>query len=441
MLETLIWLTAGLCAACALWAWSKYRDVFHPIVLIAPMFGFMYVYMPLRLLEDEQLYSFVTEDQAVFYQTLILVALGVFFAGCFWGSSREPSRSWFEGLHQYDSQAIRKGAYIVGGIGVLAWGYAVLNAGGFTDVFSRPKGYGWSDNAYIREAAYLMIVGLLLLLSPQAVKPSDKKWCVAVALFTLPYLTQGLLGAQRGPTFLAVSSVGLSWYLARRKRPSLPVLLGGGALLGFLMLFLVANRSQIYLGSEFDVKTDVSNIFEATEANEYIFGAGCTVAAEETDRFFWGKRYLAQVLVRPIPSSIWPTKYHDFGVPEILVNAGVAGDGLAGVMGWDSVPGAAAGMVADFWVEFSWLALAALGLIGWSYGYAWKRAAWSGGPWNTIFTVSLLLSVYLVSQSGEAVIFRFIILLLPAYYVWRSSRSSVQEAADSAAPMACRTTG
>lgn len=420
MLETLIWATAGLCVLAGLVAWIVYHDVFHPIILISPMFGFMYVYMPLRLIDDGQLYSYVSKDQAVAFQSAVLATLGAFFLGCFAGSKSLPKSSWPAAV-MYDPQKIRKGGYLVGAVGFAAWMYVVQSSGGVANVFSQVKGFGWSDWGYIREAAYLMIVGLLLLLSPEGLNLKDKRWCAAIVALSAPYLLQGLLGAQRGPTFLVLVTLGMSWYLARKQRPSLALVFGGGAALGFLMLFLVTNRDRIYIGSEQELKGDISGFFEANEANEYIFGVGCFTASNQTGQFFWGKRYLAQIVVRPVPRQIWPNKYVDFGIPEIEQNAGVSGAGLQAVMGWSEVPGAAAGMVGDVWVEFSWLSIPFLGVVGWFYGYTWRRSVSQGGPWTTLLTISVLLSVYFVTQSGEAVIFRSVILSVPSFYIWRKA--------------------
>ncbi len=424
MFELLIALTAAVCGISFLAAWRLFDDVFHPVIITAPMCGFFYVLMPAYLLKDGSLYAYLSNDQCVFAQFVIVCGLGAFFGGCFAGSSYGPKPSWCFSRTWIDRRIIQKGGYILGALGLAAWLYTVQNAGGITTVFSRPKGMGWSDFGYIREAAYLMIVGLLLLLSPPGFEPRNRRWRLAVAAFATPYLIQGLLGAQRGPTFLVVVTLGMSWYLARQKRPPLPWMLGAGAALGALMLFLVINRGVLYLGSDRETTTEISSFFEANEANEYVFGAGCIVAAHQGGDYFWGRRYLAQVLVRPIPRQIWPTKYVDFGIPEIEQNAGVAGAGLEAVMGWKEVPGAAATMVPDVWVEFWWFSAAFLALAGWAFGYAWRRAVWQGGPWITLFTIGCLLSVYFVSQSGEAVIFRLVILSLPALWVWRRAQRS-----------------
>jgi len=189
------------------------------------------------------------------------------------------------------------------------------------------------------------------------------------------------------------------------------------------MLFLVANRGAIYVGSDQELSSGkISDTLDASPSNEYVFGAGCITASRQSGDYFWGRRVLAEVFVRPIPRQIWPDKYVDFGVPELEQNAGVAKGGLQTVLGWTEVPGAAAAMVADLWVEFSWGAIPFACLWGVAYGYCWKRAGTSGGGWITQYVILLLLSVYLITQGLEAVMFRLIILSVPARWLWRRAR-------------------
>ena len=403
-------------------AYRTHRDPFHPAVVLLPMCAFIYVLMPLYLARDGTLFAFINEGQAIWVQIIVILGLLCLIAGLFLGSRQVLSGMNTEASVQHTSDALRTGGYVLGSIGVLAWLYTIKSGGGFLDVFGTANGRGWSEFGYIRETCYLMIVGLLLLFSPEAYSPKNKIWMIAVTVFSVPYLIQGLLGAQRGPTFLIMATLGLSWYMARGKRPSLISMAVAGVLLGCLLVFLVVNRGSIYIGSQDDLKTDASSFFAGTEANEYIFGAGCMIASNQTGDYFWGKRYLAQVVVRPVPRQLWPTKYADFGVPELEQNAGVAKTGLAPVMGWSEVTGAAAALVGDLWVEFSWLALPTLGLIGYGYARAWRKARDIRGPWITQYTILILLSIYMVSQSGEAVIFRLIILSLPSWWVWQKAR-------------------
>ena len=420
MFEFLVWLTAALCVLGVLRFYLKFRDPFHPAVLILPMFAFIYVLMPLKQLSGGDVFTLVSEPQLIWVHSIVVASLVCLIWGLDRGGNATipPPKRLVIG---YRSDVLHRGAYVLGAIGLAAWGWAIRNAGGVTRVFGHAKGMGYSDLGYIREAAYLMIVALLLLLSPEGFRPRSKIWLACVVIFSLPFLMQGILGAQRGPTFLIIVTLAMSWYLARRQRPSLGILFGGGVLLGALLLFLVVNRGAIYLGSNKQLTTNTSGVLDADVSNEYDFGAGCMITAEQTGHFYWGKRYLAQILVRPIPHQIWPTKYEDFGVPELLSNAGVAGDGLAPVMGWSEMTGAAAAMVADLWVEFSWLAIPVMFFIGYIYSAVWKRAVTLGGVWTTQYMIFALLSIYMVSQSGEAVIFRFVILTLPTRYVWRKA--------------------
>jgi hypothetical protein len=212
----------------------------------------------------------------------------------------------------------------------------------------------------------------------------------------------------------------MGWYLTRRRRPASIAVILAGACLGYLVLFLVTNRGSIHLGADLDdnMSTDVSGIVESADTgNEYIYGAGSVFAAERRDHYFWGRRYLAQLLVRPIPRSVWPTKYEDFGVPELLENAGT-GEGFADALGWKGAEGSAPGIVADTWIEFHWLNIPFLFLLGLIYGSTWKKAVQLGGPWNTQYAILSALSIYMVMQTMEAIIFRAALLSIPAWATW-----------------------
>ena len=211
----------------------------------------------------------------------------------------------------------------------------------------------------------------------------------------------------------------MGWYIHRPKRPPLVAMAIVAACVGWLVLFLVTNRQSIYIGSSFDVKTDVSDIVEKPDiGNEWIYGGGTVLSAERRNHYFWMRRYLAQVLVRPIPSSIWPTKYEDFGVPELLYNAGT-GEGFGDTLGWEGAVGAAPGIIADLFIEVWWLAIPLMGLLGWLYGFVWNKAVRRGGPWSSQLVVLSAITIYLVMQTMEAVIFRTLLLSIPCWIIWR----------------------
>ncbi|MCX6595976.1 MAG: hypothetical protein NTV70_06380 [Acidobacteria bacterium] len=427
MLTTLVWLTIAVAVAGLLYAYFSTGDVFHPLVCTLPMFVFIYGYMPMSLIESGELFSYVSEDQAVFGQSLALAVLIAFSWGCLSGTHAPSAIGPRLSFPQPDAETLRRGALGMGAVGMVAWLFMVSAAGGLANAFG--SGYGGLyaiELGYVRDSVYLLLAALLLLLSPSLSAPKSMLWWGAVITFATPWLIQAVLGARRGPTFVLAVGVGVSWYMARNERPRLAVAAGAGVALGLFMLFLVANRGAIYIGSNEELSTDkMADIANAAESNEYIFGTGCIITADQTGKFFWGKRVLAQIFVRPIPRAIWPTKYADT-VPELEQNAGVAGEGMQAVMGWKEVPGAAAAMVADTWVEFAWGCIPFAYLCGWVYGYFWRRATVDGARWITQYVILLLLSVYLITQSLEAVLFRLIILSLPVQWIWnRSERQGV----------------
>ena len=277
------------------------------------MCAFIYGYMPWKLVQSGDLFSYINEDQAIFAHSVILACLGFLFYGCLLGS-RAPNQGISHPV-RYNQRTIHNAAYFLGAVGLVTWLATIRSAGGFEEAYGAAKGGGWSEYGYVREASYLMIVGVILLLSPEGFAPRKKLWGGAVLAFTLPWLIRGLLGARRGPTFVIVISVAMSWYMARGETSSLLMMVASGAGLGALLLFLVVNRDQIHLGSDFEFKTEVTEpVAKAGAANEYIFGAGCITAARQTGQYYWGRRYLAEILVRPVPRQHISNKYEDFGV-------------------------------------------------------------------------------------------------------------------------------
>jgi hypothetical protein len=424
MLILLIAATALICLAAPVLAYIRYRDIFHPLVFIAPMCLFLYVYMPAKLIKESELLTFVTDDEATFYQLVIALTVGALFLGALMGSAYRASEPTPPRI-RIDRDTLHKGAYLFGSIGFIAFAYTIHVAGGFTAAFWTPKGGGQTDIGYVSDAAYLTIIGMVLLLSPEGWNPKNKIWLLAVLTFASPWLLYGLLGARRGPTFMITVCIGMSVFLARGKRPSIFMLTAAGAALGFLMLLLVTNRDHICFSCDLKISTDVTQAVSSVDpGNEYIFGIGCVTTAKVLNKCYWGKRYLAQVTVRAIPHQWWPTKYEDVGLADLLQNAGVAGPGLSGVMGWAEVPGSAAAMVADMWVEFSWLEVPVAFLIGWGLGRVWRLAITRMGFWMTEYVIFCILSIYFVTQSGEAIISRSVILSVPALLVWRRARKA-----------------
>jgi oligosaccharide repeat unit polymerase len=424
MFESLIIATALLCLAAILVGSRYYRDTFHPLVYIGALLGVLYVLYPAYLLWEGDLWLFLSANDLVEIQGIYLVGVAALLLGIANGAGRRVNPEAFRSTYGLERLKWLRGAAIALGLaGVAGYAYCIVNVGGIEAAFSESYGGGFDASGYVREIFLLTLPALLwLMVAYESRRPSLLVWGLIV-LIASPFLTLGLLGARRGPTFMAVVGLGVGWYLMRHRRPRLLTVLGGGTLVGGLLLFIVTNRSSIYLGSEFQLEYRPLQYIGAGIGNEYLYGGALILHAEEQGGYYWGGRYLQLFFVRPIPRALWPSKYddasHALGVPSVDGgNAGLATTDLRYTVGWSGGAGATPGIVADLWVEFWWLGLAGLFGIGWVYGRAWRKGVTRGGPWVPCFGILTSLSIYLVMQSMEAMGFRALLMLAGSIVVW-----------------------
>ena len=428
MFEVLIWLTIAVIVLGIIYVWDGAHDVFHPMMFIGPMLLFLYGWMPLKLLQVNGLDSFFQIDQLIFVQTINLIGTAAFVLGCTTVDLRNvrPQLSRLR-LTDYAGRKLFSGALVLGTIGLAAWLAGIRNVGGLRAAFSTAYSGGWDDSGYVRDASMLMFCAFTLILTATLKNRVRPMYLLCLAFFLMPWLIQAIFTARRGPTFLICTLAGMGPFLIRNRRPPVVATALGGFGVGYLVLFLVANRGTLYLGSDFQFTTDVTSMVEKPDTgNEYIYGTGVILAAEARHNFYWGRRYAAQILVRPIPSAIWPTKYADFGLPALQEAYGQAtstnvgtGEGFSEVLGWVGAKGSAPGVVADLWLEFRWLGIPILWFIGRIYGTIWRKAVTEGNVWTAQYIMMSALSIYLVMQQMEAVIFRLLILSVPVWLVWR----------------------
>src|SRR5467141_911908 len=229
-------------------AYHRTKDSFHPLVLICPMFLALYVLLPVKLLYDDDFSFFLTNSQLVFVQTVILCGVFSFCFGCLLASWKKGASG--PGVVQIPLAMRRKmfmGAVVLGSLGVAGYLIGIFNVGGFWEAYGKAYGGGLVDSGYIREATLLCVPAIVfILVAKTGQRLSLVEWG-SIFVFALPFLLQGSLGARRGPTFLVVASIGIGWYMMRRLRPSIVLLLAGGAVIGLLLLFLATNRSSIFL--------------------------------------------------------------------------------------------------------------------------------------------------------------------------------------------------
>ena len=234
-----------------------------------------------------------------------------------------------------------------------------------------------------------------------------------------------------GAAFLAVCSLVACWYLVRNRRPSTHLVLCGVVATGLFMLFLVSNRQNVYIGSDKSVDFEAfwkqvtaqeQEDLKRQSGQEFIVGAGTIVTSAHHQRYYWGRRYLTQVAVRPIPKQIWPTKYEDIGMgwmPRAPGSSGFSRSEWYAACGFVPQLGSAVGMVADLFLEFSYGSFIFCYAVGRLYSFAWYRWLTRGHFWSLIYFAMIALSAHLAAQSMIAWIYRVLILIVPAWVLWR----------------------
>ena len=431
MYEALLIATGVPCLAAILVGAWYYRDSFHPLVYLGALLGMLYVVTPVYLLWEGEVQSFLSDGALVEIQIVCLIGVASMLAGVLRGAGAPVEGNTVAVMVGNEQQRrLRIGAIVLGLVAVAGFLYIIINVGGMEAAFGKFYGGGWDESGYVRELFLLSLPALLwLMIAYQGGRPGWLGWTLIV-LIASPFLVQGLLGARRGPTFMAVAGLTVGWYLMRRRRPRLVTALGGGLGLGALLLLLATNREEFYIGSEFRLERTPLSYLNASRGNEYIYGGALILHARERDEYYWGGRYVQLFLVHPVPRAWWPTKYEDtsqmLGVPAVdRGNGGLAIRELRGTVGWVGAIGAAPGVVADLWVEFWWLGMAGLFGLGWIYGRAWRKAATQGGPWIPCFGVLTTLSIYLVMQDLEAMGYRALLMLAGSTAVWYASKAGL----------------
>jgi hypothetical protein len=412
-----------------------YNDTLHPLVYLMPGCGYIYVYLPFEVWD--QLPVLFTDADLVLVQAFNLISILALIVGVVAGSGgvqRHPAR-----MDRFRALApagwypfIYRAGLTLAGIALLMYVYGLSNVGGFVEAYDSAKGGGKASTGYLRDFTQLCITGTaLFLIARQRLGWTWRVHGPMVFVMIAPALVHGLFSGRRGPTFIGLSTLGAAWFLTQNRRPKTWQVLAGGAAVGFLLLFLVSFRGQIYIGS--DLFRKGPSIAEITETvgregsniygQEFVYGTYIWTAARDRDDFFWGKRYFVHTFIRPIPRFVWPNKYVDMGVKGLLVNAGTLGrDPTEAEV--DRAPGAAPGFAADLYVEFWWWGVLVSGLIGWFFGLAWRKNLVEGGLWTVAYIAMIAFSLYFVTQTFVAWWVRLLVVMIPTILAWRWSRGA-----------------
>jgi len=432
MFALLCILTGATLTLAALAAYVRWHDALHPAIVVAPTFGYTMSVWPLLLNATGGLDAYFDEGQLVHIQLVHFLSIACFCLGLF-------TKSFKPGLVSADRATIgvltangRRRLYEVAVLlGVLSLGsylYAIERAGGFVQAFSFAKGGGDPTvSGYIGEAILFSFPSVLAIAIARRAG-GGRLFPVDIVLsfvFLSPQLLQGILGGRRGPLFLCIATLFFSWFIARNRRPSLPMIVLGIGLAGLGGLFVFSQRHEVYLGSGNDV--ELSRLEEVLlpqtvdPGDTFVTGGAYMLSADFYGKFYWGYRYFVTFFIRPIPRQLWPTKYEDMGATWVL---GMSDQNeereRTSLAGFTTVAGSAMTSVADAYLEFAWGVLPLFFLVGCTFAKSWSLHRERGGEWTIIFSVMLALSVYLASQSFSAWAIRLLFIGLPVTFLWKN---------------------
>lgn len=420
------------------WAgvWKRYRDPAHPLVLTLPQFAFLYGVVPLILIgESERDFLFYAGGWGTvfaFQFVALLLVLG-FVAGVFYGG-RGPRPKGAGGWWYADPVGHRwlyQIAILFSGLSILSWVFQIDQVGGFFAAYGVGYGAGWSDSGYIREIQYLGVLSILLVYLYRSGRGMRLRDWTLILVSAAPTVVQGLLGARRGPTFIIAIVVFFGFYYFRNKKLNVALFFVIIIVLSWLLMFLVVNRNDIYLGSEKIDSRDLRSYFLIWTSNEYLLGSAVYRYGLEVGSYN-GLRQVGWLFARLVPTQLWPTVYEDtanmLGISvNFFENGGVSREGIARITGWYPDYGSAEGYVGSLWLEFGLFSFFASTAIGLAFGVMWRRAAWCLVSRVSYF-LALCLSIYLVMQGLDPWLYRFLVLAAPLWlFVFMLRPSRVDE--------------
>jgi hypothetical protein len=308
-----------------------------------------------------------------------------------------------------------------------SYAYGIANVGGFVAAYSRAKGGGYAPSGYLSEGMNLSLAACAMAGLSRYRRGWTAEILALLALGLLPNLLQGTFGGRRGPLFLALVAAVVSCILVRRKPVRLLVLWPSLAAAALAVLFVQSQRQFVYLGSGQSIRWEDFGAALAEErvnqGQNFIYGAGFVLATRRAEEFTWGRKLAVNLLVRPVPRQLWPTKYEDVGAVWVTSNYPGLGhlsrSDWIGSVGWLPLAGSSAISVADLYGEFSWGAVIILYFIGRAFAALNNRRRARGGMWVLLYVEALILSIYLATQSFSAFYHRYLILAIPTVVAWK----------------------
>lgn len=434
MLDYYYWLTGLVIVLGGGSVYMRTRDPLHPAVFLAPLLFVGYCGWPLLLNRDGGIPALLGPESSEFVAQIYLLSTMSLYAGLALQSSHPACRAgvrWsIQSLLDKDNAAFQRKrifvlSIILGAIASLAYWYAVYVSGGFSLVYSGYKGQYSSGVNYINEApllAYPAAILYALANSGRRVRATD---LVFVLLLLSPNILHALFGVRRGPLFISLVVMFLSVIIIRGHIPKLGRVMVGVVLVLSAVVVLWTVRKDAFTeeGASISQQSLAARLMPSTERlweNDYIAGVSAVIVAREVGEYFWGYRYIVELLVRPIPREIWPTKYEDVGA---IWNLGAEGgytqfDQIV-VLGFELPAGSALGLFADLYLELSWAGAAIAFAFGCFLRWLWVKHRTRGQFWSLLLLLALGLGIYLPTQSFSAWFHRFLFMAGFSILLWK----------------------
>lgn len=270
--------------------------------------------------------------------------------------------------------------------------------------------FDWSNaTAYWYYLYYIGYPGTALALWATLKLKGSAKFAASVALAALvitaifPYI----YSARRGPLFPLVLILLFLPYLATTRRPRPLLLITGLLLTGVTMFAFVRARDWIYKGgtwqdafSAFTFENVVVQRTILAADNEYLNNVHMIGVLSENGKFYYGSGH-AGLLLHWIPKRIWegkPALGEGWYTHRELfddINSEVGSRLIGG--------GAAAGGVAETFLQYGYFAPFFWFGLSWVMGRVYLRARGTGDPrWIASYVSCLATTHWLVSQSFTA---------------------------------------
>lgn len=432
MTEIYLLLTALVIGFSLIASYQRTRDPMSPLVVFAPMLFYIYVFHTYGVISHPNFSGFLPNTADVEFVLLVnlLSILGFCLGICHYRRGANDQQR-FQILEQETSPGVRRRFFqlgiLLGTMASVSFWYMVFTAGGPVALLRQAKPSFGKHSGYIGEMPMLAFPALFLLAAAwQGRRLTFPRFLIAFAVASTQ-ISQAIIGKRRGTIFLTAAVLASFWYVVKNKKPNWKAMVGGTCALGMVLLYVAANRSSNALTNISDGNTErfanILTVSELTAGDEFISASGIILTSHRFQNHHWGKRMFVMIFIRPIPSFLWEKKWQFFGLQSLKYQPGGGGmkrSDWKEAVGFNTTTGSATGFVADAFLEWSWGGVLACYVLGRGFGWLWKQWVSKGGVWTVVYAESMVLSVFLPSQSLGAWLYRFLLLSIPTLLIFRA---------------------